>query len=57
MTTLTLVYCSFCERVNRFFNRLIKMGETAGTYRAAAQLAQLGYHKEAKELMMKLKKV
>ena len=57
MTTLTLAYCSFCEGVNRFFNKLIKMGETAGTYRAAAQLAQLGYHKEAKELMMKLKKV
>ena len=36
--------------------KLITLGEVAGTYRAATQLANMGYHKESKALMMSLKK-
>ena len=39
------------------FVALIAMGETAGTARAAAELTRQGYHKEAKALMMELKKI
>ena len=56
MNTITLYYCSFCESVNNFFKKLVTLGEVAGTYRAATQLANMGYHKEAKALMMSLKK-
>ena len=36
---------------------MIAMAETAGTARAAAELTRQGYHKEAKALMMELKKI
>ena len=57
MNTITLYYCSFCDSVNNFFRKLIELGEVAGTYRAASQLSSMGYNKEAKELIMSLKKV
>ena len=54
MNTLSVYYCSFCEAVRKFLSAIIHLGENAGTIRAASQLSQMGYHKEAKALMMAL---
>ena len=55
MNTLSVYYCSFCEAVRKFLSAIIHLGENAGTIKAATQLSQMGYHKEAKALMMSLK--
>ena len=54
MNTITLAYCHFCEAVANFGRRTIKIFETAGTARAAAELHRQGYTKEAKALMLEL---
>lgn len=59
-TTLTYTYtyyCKFCDAVAKMFNKMIKVTETMGYARAASQLAQMGYHKEAKDIMMQLKRI
>ncbi len=53
--------CEICEVISEFasktFNKMITHFEIIGTAKAAAQLAQQGYIKESKELMMQLKKL
>jgi len=55
-TTLNTYYCAFCAAVaktaKKFFAKTISAFETMGRARAAAQLAQMGYHKEAKAIML-----
>ena len=55
------ITCKVCTVISNAivgaFVALIAMGETAGTARAAAELTRQGYHKEAKALMMELKKM
>jgi len=50
------VTCNFCIKVRnvmaRVFEKIISVFETMGRARAAAQLANMGYHKEAKALML-----
>jgi len=50
------VTCNFCIKVRnvmaRVFEKIISVFETMGRARAAAQLANMGYHKEAKTLML-----
>jgi len=40
--------------LKRLFNRFLRAQERVGAYRAAMYLASMGYHKEAKEIMMDL---
>jgi len=55
-TTLNTYYCAFCAAVakfaNKFFTKTMSAFEAMGRARAAAQLAQMGYHKEAKAIML-----
>ena len=50
------VTCNFCIKVRNVmakgFEKIISVFESIGTARAAAQLANMGYHKEAKALML-----
>jgi len=58
--TLTTYYCKICDSISNglktFGNGCISFFETAGTARAAAELTRMGMHKEARALMMDLKK-
>ncbi len=62
MTTqlLTTYYCRVCDMIatglTTIGNGFMKFFESAGTARAAAELSRQGYHKEARALMMGLKK-
>jgi len=56
MSTITLYYCSFCESVNKMFARMITTCETIGTARAAAELSRQGFHNEAKNLILSIRK-
>jgi len=59
MTTQTLstYYCAFCAAVAKFANKtftgIINTFESLGCARAASELARMGYHKEAKALMLR----
>lgn len=59
MTTATLntYYCAICASIAKFasktFTKIMDTCDSIGRARAAAQLAQMGYHKEAKALMLK----
>ena len=52
--------CEICDKISKFasvaFDNMISMFETLGTARAASQLAQMGYHEEAKYLMLEVAK-
>jgi hypothetical protein len=58
MTTamLNTYYCTFCAAVAKFANKtftaIVNTFEAIGTARAASQLAQMGYHDLAKNLML-----
>mgnify|MGYP000600801689 CR=1 FL=1 len=52
MTAITMTYCAMCEALSNFFKKMTEVCETIGTARAANQLYQMGYHKEAKNLML-----
>ena len=58
MTTSTLntYYCAFCAAVAKFanktFTKFITATEEVGKARAAAELARMGYHKEARAVML-----
>ena len=62
MTTTTLINytCNICETVAKVMKTCAysfgKTLESIGTARAAAELTRMGYHKQAKQLMMDLKK-
>ena len=55
-TSLNTYYCAFCAAVAKFaknfFTKTMAAFESMGQARAAAQLAQMGYHKEAKAIML-----
>lgn len=51
MTTLTATYCAFCDALRNFGKRFIRALERSGTRRAAEELARMGYHKEAREIL------
>ena len=48
--------CEICETISKFvsktFDKMISITESMGRARAASQLAQMGYHEEAKYLML-----
>lgn len=52
--------CEVCDKIAHFtsvvFAKLITTFEVMGTSRAASQLAQMGYHEEAKHLMLEVAK-
>ena len=50
---LTQTYCYFCEAVAETFTKCIGITESIGKARAASALAQMGYYKEAKNVMLK----
>lgn len=49
---MTQTYCAFCDAVANTFKNMIGITESIGKARAANALAQMGYYKEAKQLMM-----
>lgn len=57
MTTATLntFYCTFCDAVAHYFDKTIQFCESAGTARAASQLAAMGHYDAARQLMLSLK--
>ena len=52
MSTITATYCYFCDAVAELFDKMIEITESVGRVRAASALAQMGYYKEAKSLML-----
>jgi len=56
MTTITATYCTFCEAIVSFGNKLMSITESIGRARAASALAQMGYYEEAKYLMCREEK-
>jgi hypothetical protein len=54
MTTITASYCFICEKIDLALNKFVNVCETAGTARAASQLSAMGYHEEAKALMLSI---
>tara|TARA_B100001057_G_C22555296_1_gene835054 strand:- start:105 stop:314 length:210 start_codon:yes stop_codon:yes gene_type:complete len=65
MTTLALPFwnftCKTCiiirNSIVAIWVAMIAVGETAGRARAARELTRLGYHSEAKAVMLELKKI
>ena len=57
MTTLTATYCAFCEALRNFGRKVIETFEIAGQARAAAELARMGYHEEAKNCILRIKEL
>ena len=55
-TTLNTYYCAVCASIATFakntFTNIIETFEAAGRARAAAELARMGYHKEAKAIIL-----
>lgn len=55
-TTLSTYYCAICASIAKFakktYTSIIETCEDAGKARAAAELARMGYHKEAKAIML-----
>ena len=49
---MTQTYCAFCDAVANTFKNMIGITESIGKARAASALAQMGYHDEAKNIMM-----
>ena len=61
--TLKVAYketCEICDKIAHLtsviFDKIITTFEIMGTARAASQLAQMGYHEEAKYLMLEAAK-
>ena len=57
MTSTTWTYtCKICKVINKalavMFVGIIAFGESAGRARAASELSRMGYHDEAKALML-----
>jgi len=52
---MTQTYCTFCDAVVNILNKMMSITESIGKARAASALAQMGYYKEAKNLMMEKK--
>ena len=57
MTNTTWTYtCKICRVINKalavMFVGIIAFGESAGRARAASELSRMGYHDEAKALML-----
>lgn len=58
MTTATLntYYCAICASIAKFaksiFTKMVSACEATGRARAAAELSRMGYHKEAKAIML-----
>jgi|TARA_R110000868_G_scaffold310697_3_gene571848 hypothetical protein len=53
--------CHICEKIAQIVSKvcrgIVRYAEIAGTARACAHLSAQGYHKEAKALMMDLKRM
>ena len=50
---LTQTYCYFCDAVAETLTKCMGITESIGRARAASALAQMGYYKEAKTVMLK----
>jgi hypothetical protein len=50
---LNTYYCSFCEKVAAAWSGFVNFWINVGTARAAADLARMGYYKEADSLIRK----
>ena len=62
ITATTWTYtCKTCAIITAMFvslwNGCMAIGESAGRARAARELSRLGYHAEAKALMLELKEI
>jgi len=59
MTTLVMNYTvnPVWSILKSIFRGMVHVSEVAGYSRAAAELARLGYYKESKEIMMKIKEL
>jgi len=64
MTVLTQAYqhtCEICDLISKYtsksMKRMVRHFEVIGTAKAAHQLYQQGYHKEAKAVMLQLKEL
>ena len=53
---LTQTYCAFCDAVANTLEKCMGVTESIGRARAASALAEMGYYKEAKKLMMEKSK-
>jgi hypothetical protein len=52
MTTMNVYYCTFCSWLSRRLDGIYATLESVGAARAASQLARMGYHEQAKALML-----
>ena len=52
MNTLTATYCSVCAWFNRRLQGFIAAQERVGKVRAAQYLASMGYHEDAKKVIL-----
>jgi hypothetical protein len=50
---LNTYYCAFCEKVAAVWSSFVNFWVDVGTARAAADLARMGYYKEANTLIQK----
>tara|TARA_R110000782_G_C14482760_1_gene376231 strand:- start:243 stop:416 length:174 start_codon:yes stop_codon:yes gene_type:complete len=53
---ITQTYCAFCDAVANTLEKCMGVTESIGRARAASALAEMGYYKEAKKLMMEKSK-
>ena len=53
---ITQTYCAFCDAVTNTLEKCMGVTEGIGRARAASALAEMGYYKEAKKLMMEKSK-
>jgi hypothetical protein len=49
---MNVYYCAFCSWLSRRLDGIYATLESVGAARAASQLARMGYHEQAKALML-----
>ena len=49
---LTQTYCTLCDTVANTLEKCMGITESIGKARAASALAQMGYYKQAKDIML-----
>jgi len=49
---LTQTYCTFCDAVANTLEKCVGITDRIGKARAASALAQMGYYKKARDIML-----
>jgi len=49
---LTQTYCTFCDAVANTLEKCVGITDSIGKARAASALAQMGYYKKARDIML-----